>query len=113
MDLDLAYSFVKNLDNTIHKTKLKDTFIDEVIHDLQRYILRRNMDYDYAKLPENTIFNVDYIEPEYASCLDIAQHPSEKYCIPIELLDESAKQAAYIQFNGTKYTAVPNPHKKE
>lgn len=52
-----------------------------------------SLDYDYSKLPKNTIFEVDYIENGFASCLDTAQKHSEKYHIPSELLDESALKA--------------------
>lgn len=55
-------------------------------------MLRQNLDYDYSKLPKSTIFEVDYIEDGFASCLDTSQKHSEKYCIPSELLDESAKK---------------------
>lgn len=109
--MNIFEPIINNLDNAIHKSKLKDTFVDDFIHDLQRYILRQNMNYDYSKLPKNTIFEVDYIEDGFASCLDTAQKHSEKYIIPFELLDESALKSDYIQFYGTKYTAVPNPYK--
>lgn len=109
--MNLFEPIINNLDNAIHKSNLKDSFIDNFIHDLQRYMLRQNMDYDYRKLPKDTIFEVDYIEDGFASCLDIAQKHSEKYYIPSELLDESAKKADYIQFDGKKYIAVSNPYK--
>ena len=92
MDLNLFEPILNNLDNAIHKTNLKDSFVDEFIHDLQRYILRQNLDYDYSKLPKNTIFEVDYIEDGFASCLDTSQKHSEKYQIPEELLNKSAKK---------------------
>ena len=111
--LNLFEPIINSLDNAIHKSNLKDSFIDDFIHDLQRYMLRQNLDYDYSKLPKSTIFEVDYIEDGFASCLDTSQKHSEKYCIPSELLDESAKKADYIQFDGTKYTAVSNPYQKD
>lgn len=111
MDLNLFEPIINNLDKSIHKTNLKDSFIDEFIHNLQRSILRKNLDYDYSKLPKSTIFEIDYIEDGFASCLDTAQNHSEKYHIPEELLDESAKNADYIQFDGNKYVAVPSPYK--
>lgn len=109
--MNLFEPIINSLDNAIHKSNLKDSFIDDFIHDLQRYMLRQNLDYDYSKLPKSTIFEIDYIEDGFASCLDTAQKHSEKYCIPLELLDEFAKKADYIQFDGTNYTAVPNPYK--
>ena len=113
MVLNLFEPIINSLDNVIHKSILKDSFIDDFIHDLQRYMLRQNLDYDYSKLPKSTIFEVDYIEDGFTSCLDTSQKHSEKYCIPPELLDESAKKADYIQFDGTKYTAVSNPYQKD
>lgn len=98
--MNLFEPIINSLDNAIHKSNLKDSFIDDFIHDLQRYMLRQNLDYDYSKLPKSTIFEVDYIEDGFASCLDTSQKHSEKYCIPSELLDESAKRADYIQFDG-------------
>lgn len=55
-------------------------------------MLRQNLDYDYSKLPKSTIFEVSYIEDDFASCLDTSQKYSKKYCIPSELLDKSAKK---------------------
>ena len=81
MDLNLLEPILNTLDKTIHKTNLKDSFVDEFLHDLQRSLLRNNLDYDYKKLPKNTIFEVDYIEEGYASCLDTSQKYSEKYYI--------------------------------
>ena len=111
--MNLFEPIINSLDNAIHKGNLKDSFIDDFIHDLQRYMLRQNFDYDYRKLPKNTIFEVDYIENGFASCLDTAQKHSEKYNIPSGLLDESALKSDYIQFDGTKYTAVSNPYLKD
>ena len=109
--LNLFEPIINSLVNSIHKSYLKDSFINDFIHDLQRYMFRQNLDYDYSKLPKSTIFEVDYIEDGFASCLDTSQKHSEKYCIPSELLDESAKKADYIQFDGKKYIAVYNPYK--
>lgn len=61
MDLNLFKPIINSSDNAIHKSNLKGSFIDDFIHDLQRYILRKNSDYDYSKLPKSTIFEVDYI----------------------------------------------------
>lgn len=111
--MNLFEPIINNLDHAIHKSKLKDSFIDDFIHELQRYMLKQNMDYDYTKLPKDTIFEVDYLESDYASCLDTSQKHSEKYYIPYELLDESAKESDYIKFDGNKYIAVPNPYKNK
>ena len=94
--MNLFEPIINSLDNAIRRSNLKDSFIDNFIHDLQRYMIRQNLDYDYSKLPKNTIFEIDYIEDGFA---------------PSELLDESALKADYIQFDSTKYTAVPNPYK--
>ena len=110
--LNLFEPILNNLDNAIHKTNLKNSFIDEFLHDLQRSILRQHMNYDYTKLPKDTIFEVDYIEDGFASCLDTSQKHSEKYHIPSELLEQSALNADYIQFDGSKYIAVSNPYQK-
>lgn len=99
IDLNLFEPIINSLDHTIHKSNLKEFFIDDFIHDLQRYMLRQNFDYDYSKLPKSIIFEIDYIEDGFTSCLDTSQKHSEKYCIPSGLLDESAKKADYIQFD--------------
>lgn len=62
MDLNLFEPIINSSDNAIHKSNLKCSFIDDFIHDLQRYILRKNSDYDYSKLPKSTIHEVDYID---------------------------------------------------
>ena len=110
--MNLFEPIINSLEHTIHKSNLKDSFIDDFIHELQKTISKQNIDYDYRKLPKDTIFEVDYLESDYASCLDTSQSHSEKYYIPSELLDESAKKSDYIQFDGNKYVAVPNPYKK-
>ena len=37
MALNLFEPIINSLDNVIHKSNLKDSFIDDFIHDLQRY----------------------------------------------------------------------------
>ena len=76
--MNLFEPIINSLVNSIHKSNLKDSFIDDLIHDLQRYMLRQNLDYNYNNLPKNTIFEVDYIEDGFASCLDTVQKHSEK-----------------------------------
>lgn len=56
--MNLFEPIINSLDNAIHKSNLKDSFIDDFIHDLQRYMLRQNLDYDYSRLPKNTIFEM-------------------------------------------------------
>ena len=75
--LNLFEPIINSLDNAIHKSNLKNSFIDDFIHDLQRYMLRQNSDYDYSKLPKSTIFEVDYIEDGFASCLNTSQKHSK------------------------------------
>lgn len=83
MDLNLFDPIINSLDTAIHKSNLKDSFIDDFIHDLQIYILRQNLDYDYTKIPKSTIFEVDCIEDVFAYCLDTAQKHSENIFILI------------------------------
>lgn len=55
MDLNLLEPIINSLVNSVHKSNLKNSFIDDFIHDLQRYMLRQNLGYDYSKLPKITI----------------------------------------------------------
>lgn len=69
----------------------------------------KNNDFGYRNLPRDTIFYVDYIEDGFASCIDTTKKYSEKYEIPISLLDNSVKGGTYIQFNKNKYVNVSKP----
>ena len=105
------YEFLNSLDKTLEKNvkSYDNSFVDNFIDDLQRALLRKNLDFDYLKLPKDSIFYVDYIEEGYASCIDTAQRYSEKYEIPASHLDISVKGGTYIQFNGEKYIHVDKP----
>lgn len=105
------YEILNSIDNTLEKTvnSYNNSIFDNFIDELQRALVRKNLDFDYLKLPKDSIFYVDYIEEGYASCIDTAQKYSEKYEIPVSYLDDSVKGGTYIQFNGKKYINVNKP----
>ena len=107
---------ILKLENNTYTIDLDETRkITQHIEDLMGKVNEpndsKNNDFDYRNLPRDTIFYVDYIEEGFASCIDTTKKYSEKYEIPISLLDNSVKGGTYIQFNENKYVNVSKPER--
>ena len=44
---------LRELDLSLHKTKLKDTFVDNFIHELRDYLAKSDVTYRLSKLPKD------------------------------------------------------------
>ena len=72
------YDSLCNLDLSLHNTKLKDTFIDDFMHELQDYLIKSDVTYRLSKSPQDTLLDINEIEKKYIQCyLD-----HEEYNIP-------------------------------
>lgn len=75
------YDSLCNLDLSINNTKLKDTFVDDFIHDLRNYLVKSDVTYRLSKLPKDTLLDINEIEKNYIQCY--LNH--EEYSIPKEM----------------------------
>lgn len=57
-----------NLDLNIHKTKLKDSFVDNFIHELCNYMAVNDVKHKLSKIPEDTLLEINEIEDGYVQC---------------------------------------------
>lgn len=50
------------LDLSLHNTKLKDTLVDNFIHELRNYLAKSDVTYRLSKLPQDTLLDINEIE---------------------------------------------------
>ena len=70
-----------DLDLSIHD-KIKDTAIDNFIHELKDYLFKSDSIYKLSKLPKDTLLDINEIESNYIQCY--LNH--EEYNIPKEMV---------------------------
>ena len=70
-----------DLDLSIHD-KIKDTAIDNFIHELKDYLFKSDFIYKLSKLPKDTLLDINEIESNYIQCY--LNH--EEYNIPKEFV---------------------------
>ena len=73
---------LRELDLSLHNTKLKDTFIDSFIHELRDYLVKSDVTYRLAKLPPDTLLDINEIEKKHIQCY----FNHEEYNIPNEMI---------------------------
>ncbi len=73
---------LSSLDLSIHD-KIKDTVVDDFIHELKNYLFKSDATYRLSKLPKDTLFEVNEIEKDYIECY----YNHERFDIPKELVD--------------------------
>lgn len=73
---------LRDLDLSIHNTKLKDTFVDNFIHELQDYLDKSDVTYRLSKLPQDTLLDINEIEKHHIQCY----FNHEEYNIPNEMI---------------------------
>ena len=56
---------LRELDLSLHKTKLKDTFVDNFIHELRDYLAKSDVTYRLSQLPKDTLLDVNEIEKNH------------------------------------------------
>lgn len=76
------YDSLCQLDLSLDGTKLKDTFIDELIHDLKDYLVKSDVTYRLSKLPADTLLEINEIEKKYIQCY----FNYEEYSVPKEMV---------------------------
>ena len=73
------YDNLCSLDISIHKTDLKDSFVDNFIHELRDYLVKSDVTYRLSKLPKDTFLDINEIEKEYIQCyIDHVEYPIPK-----------------------------------
>lgn len=73
---------LRELDLSLHKTKLKDTFVDNFIHELRDYLAKSDVTYRLSQLPKDTLLDVNEIEKNHIQCY----FNHEEYNIPNEMI---------------------------
>jgi len=72
------------LDLSLHN-KIRDTFVDDFIHELRDYLNKTDALHQLSKLPKDTIFSVNELEDNYISCYSNEIH----YDIPRDMVDSN------------------------
>ncbi len=70
------------LDLSIHN-KIKDTVVDDFIHELKNYLFKSDSAYRLSKLPKDTLLEINEIEKDYIECY----YNHERFDIPKEMID--------------------------
>lgn len=73
---------LRELDLSLHKTKLKDTFVDNFIHELRDYLAKLDVTYRLSQLPKDTLLDINEIEKNHIQCY----FNHEEYNIPNEMI---------------------------
>ena len=76
------YDGLCNLDLSIHDTKLKDSFVDNFIHELRNYLVKSDVTCRLSKLPKDTLLDINEIEEKYIQCY----FNHEEYNIPKKMI---------------------------
>lgn len=76
------YNVLHSLDLSIHD-KVKNTLVDNFIHELQDYLFKSDAIYKLSKLSPHTLLEVNEIEKDYIECY----YNHERYDIPKEKID--------------------------
>ncbi len=76
------YDGLCELDLSLHHSKLKDSFIDDFIHELRDYLVKSDVTYRLSKLPKDTFLDINEIEKKYVQCY--VNH--EEYNVPKEMI---------------------------
>ena len=70
-----------DLDLSIHD-KIKDTALDNFIHELKDYLFKSDSIYKLSKLPKDTLLEINEIEKNYIQCyVNHEEYPVPKYMV--------------------------------
>lgn len=68
-------STLYNLDKSIHN-EIKNTSLDDFIHDLKDYLFKSDAIYKLSKLSDDTVLEINEIEKNYVQCyLNYVEYP--------------------------------------
>ncbi len=77
------YDALHSLDNSIHD-KIKNTAVDDFIHELKDHLIKSDVQYRLSKLPKDTMFEINEIEKDYVQCYlnhELFDFPKEMVCV--------------------------------
>lgn len=72
---------LQSIDLSIHD-KIKDTVVDDFIHELKNHLAKSDAIYKLSKLSKDTLFEINEIEEDYVECY--VEH--QKYDIPKDMI---------------------------
>lgn len=81
---ELFNNILNNLDNGIHD-KIKNTSLDNFIHELKESISKSNVTDKLSNMPQDTLFEINEVEENYIECY----YNHEKFDIPKDMVDMS------------------------
>lgn len=76
------HDVLNSIDISMHD-KIRDTIVDDFIHELKEYLFKADAIYQLSKLSPNTLLEVNEIENEYIECY----YNHERFDIPKEMID--------------------------
>ena len=76
------YDGLCNLNLSLNGTKLKDTFVNDFIHELRDYLVKSDVTCRLSKLPQDTLLDINEIEKNYIQCY----FDHEEYNVPKEMV---------------------------
>lgn len=82
------------LDLSIHD-KIKDTVVDDFIHELRNYLAKSDVIYRLSKLPGDTMLEINEIENNYIQCY----YNHEKFDIPKEMVELNSLKGLNINYD--------------
>lgn len=101
-----------NLDMSIHKTPLKDTLIDDFIHELHSYFINPAKLERINSLPKDSILQLEKKSDHYIRCVGPSvDNPNlhSSYNVPLSLISPDASISDFVKLNDKGiYEAVQN-----
>lgn len=76
------YDTLNKLEHSLHD-KIKDSYVDNFIHELKDYLFKSDAIYKLSKLPKDTLLEINEIEKDYIECY----YNHERYDIPKDRID--------------------------
>lgn len=101
-----------NLDMSIHKTPLKDTLVDDFIHELRSYFINQAELERINSLPKDTILQLEEKSDNYIRCVGPSiDNPNlhSSYNVPLSLISPDANISDFVKLNDNGvYEVVQN-----
>lgn len=100
-----------NLDMSVHKTSLKDTFVDNFIHELRNYFIEQTELERINSLPKDSILRLEEKEDGYIRCVGPSLDNSKihsSYNVPLSLISPDADISDYVKLNDNGIFEVVN-----
>ena len=97
MNLDFFNSIGNKLNDDLYKldisvhNNIKNTFIDDFIHELQAHLYMSDAIHKLNKLPKDTIFFINEAEEKYIDCID--DKTDERYDIPRDMFHKDIRDS--------------------